>query len=210
MSTVVTVVRHGETQWNAEGRIQGHQAIGLNERGFRQAEALAVRLQGEVFDAFYSSDLQRAMDTAQVISSVTGQEMVKDSRLREWKLGVLEGLASEDAALRYPEAYAAFRTEMPDYRIPDGESIRQRFERSVDCIKDLALRHQGGKILVVSHGGVLDDLYRFAMEISLEVPRDFKLYNASLNTFRIGAAKWDVVSWGDVHHLDKIGTMGEW
>jgi probable phosphoglycerate mutase len=210
MDTVVTVVRHGETQWNAEGRIQGHQPVGLNERGLRQAEALASRLRGEAYEAFYSSDLRRAMDTAEAISRVTGQEIFKDSRLREWKLGVLEGLASEDAALRYPEAYTAFRKENPGYLIPGGESIRQRFERSIDCINDLASRYEGAKILVVSHGGVLDDLYRFANEIPLDEPRDFKLYNASLNTFRIGVETWDVVCWGDVQHLDKIGTMGEW
>jgi probable phosphoglycerate mutase len=150
------------------------------------------------------------METAREISKTTGKEILPDARLREWKLGILEGLASEEAEENFPEAYTAFRTEIPDYVIPEGESIRQRYERAVACIQDLALRHSGGEIVVVSHGGVLDDLYRFAMNIPLDRPREFQLFNASLNVFHIDDDRWELVSWGDIQHLDGIGSMGEW
>ena len=210
METKVTVVRHGETQWNAEGRIQGHQLVGLNRRGIQQAVAVAKRLLAESFGTLYSSDLPRAMETAREISKTTGKEILPDSRLREWNLGILEGLASEEAEENFPEVYTAFRTEIPDYVIPEGESIRQRHERAVACIQDLALRHIGCEVVVVSHGGVLDDLYRFAMDIPLDRPREFQLFNASLNVFHIDEDRWELVSWGDIQHLDGIGSMGEW
>ena len=210
MATQVTVIRHGETQWNVEGRIQGHQPVGLNNRGAEQALSVAKRLGEERFEALYSSDLPRAMETAREISRTNGMKILADSRLREWKLGILEGLSSEDAAVRYPVAYAAFRTEIPDYVVPDGESSRQRYERAVTCISDLALRHPGECIAVVSHGGILDDLYRYAGNIPLERPRDFQLFNASLNIFQIDGDRWEIVSWGDIQHLEEIGTMGEW
>ncbi|MDA0746549.1 MAG: histidine phosphatase family protein [bacterium] len=209
-TTEVLVVRHGETAWNAEGRIQGHRPVGLNERGKAQAAATADRLASERFDILYSSDLERAMETARAIAGRTGHEIFPDVRLREWNLGVLEGLSSADAEVRYPEAYRAYRVEQPDVVIPGGESLQQRYERSVAGVVDLAARHAGERIVIVTHGGVLDDLYRRTKHIPLDAPRDFKIYNSSLNTFHIHGETWTLIRWGEIEHLEGIGAMGDW
>ena len=102
------VVRHGETEWNAEGRIQGHQDVALNERGERQVAAVARRLASARVDAVYSSDLRRTMQTAEHIAEALGKKIIQDQRLREWKLGVLETLIPNEAAEKEPEAYRIY------------------------------------------------------------------------------------------------------
>ena len=210
MATEFILVRHGETAWNADGRIQGHLPTALNARGMRQAEAVASRLAGEAFDALYSSDLKRAMQTAQAIGEAAGCDTIPDARFREWKLGVLEGLTDAEAEARHPDAYRAYCRLDPDYAIPEGESIRERYRRSTQGAAELAARHPEGRFVVVAHGGVLDDFYRRATGLPLESPRDFKLFNASLNTFQIRNGAWTLVRWGDIDHLREIGSMGEW
>lgn len=210
MGTELIVVRHGETAWNAGGRIQGHRPVGLNARGRRQARAVAARLAGTAFDALYSSDLDRAMQTADAVAGATGHEVIPDARLREWDLGVLAGLTAGEAESQYPDAYGIYRRRLPDAAIPEGESIRQRYARTTQALEAVARRHDGGCAVVVTHGGPLDDFYRRANGIPLEAARDFELFNAGLNTFRIAGEVWTLVRWGDIDHLREIGSMGNW
>ena len=200
--TLLIAIRHGETEWNSQGRFQGHLNSGLNAEGLAQAAALAERLAGERFDLLLSSDLGRALQTASAIAMRTGHEVVVEPRLRERRMGIFQGLTPAEVLARYPDEYARFRTGDPDYVIPEGESMRQLFERSVACFTELAARHAGLTLATVTHGGVLAMLYRHARAMPLEAPRDFTLHNTGVNRFRHRLGAWELQSWGDIAHLD--------
>jgi len=201
MDTHLLAIRHGETEWNSEGRFQGHLNSALNQEGLAQANALGARLANERFDLLLSSDLGRALQTAGAIAMSTGHEILVEPRLRERNMGIFQGLTATEARSRYPDEYARFRSNDPDYVIPDGESMRQLLERSVACIAELARIHAGMTLAAVTHGGVLAMLYRHAKSMSLAAPRDFPLHNAGLNRFRHSRGAWELLSWGDTAHL---------
>lgn len=202
--TEIVVVRHGETVWNAQRRMQGQQNSPLSERGRAQARALGLRLMTEAFDHLYSSDLERAYRTAEAIAERSGHAIRVDPRLRERAFGIFEGLTAAEMAERHPAEYARFRAREPDYALPGGESARAFFERSMACFNDIGSRHAGQRVVVVAHGMLLDALYRAARGLDLVVARDVDLVNASLNTFRYHRSRWEVLTWGDCRHLDEI------
>jgi probable phosphoglycerate mutase len=210
MWTQVTIVRHGETDWNRIGRLQGHRQIALSQRGREQAQAVADYLAAERFDAVLSSDLVRALSTAKAIAARKRQRVAADPRLREWHLGILSGLTHGEAARLHPEEYAIYRDAKSDESIPGGESPGQRHERVIRAVSELAERHPGGRVLVVTHGGPLDDCYRHATATPLLTPKDFQLYNAGINRFDIDPGQWRLESWGEIAHLTQIGTLGNW
>jgi probable phosphoglycerate mutase len=121
--TKLILVRHGETDWNVEGRIQGHQDIALNELGLAQADAVGRRLRDERFDVIYSSDLVRAYRTATPVVARPEADIVREPRLRERHLGVLQGLTGEEAALRQPDAWKVFKSRSADAALAGGESL---------------------------------------------------------------------------------------
>ena len=200
--THLLAIRHGETEWNSQGRFQGHLNSVLNREGRAQAEALGERLARERFDLLLSSDLGRALQTAGAIAIRTGHEIVVEPRLRERRMGIFQGLTPAEVQARYPDDYARFRSRDPDYVIPEGESARQLFERSVACFTELAERHAGLTLATVTHGGVLAMLYRHATGMPLDAPRDFHLHNTGVNRFRHRLGAWQLQSWGEVGHLD--------
>jgi 2,3-bisphosphoglycerate-dependent phosphoglycerate mutase len=199
--TQVILVRHGETEWNIARIRQGHLDSRLTEKGIEQAKALAQRLAREKFMALYSSDLGRAVQTAIAIAELTGHEVVTDARLRERHLGIFQGLNGDEITAKYPEERRQFRTMGPDYVIPGGESMRQQVERNVAYLHDLAAKHQGEQIVVVTHGGVVSGFFRHTLEIPLEAPRRFEFVNAGLNVFAREEETWLLLTWGDVSHL---------
>ena len=201
--THLLAIRHGETEWNSQGRFQGHLNSALSEAGLAQAEALGVRLAREPIDLLLSSDLGRALQTARAIARRTGREIVVEPRLRERRMGIFEGLTPAEVQTRYPDEYARFSSHDPDYVIPQGESTRQLFERSVACFTELALRHAGLTLATVTHGGVLAMLYRHAKAMPLQAPRDFPLHNTGVNRFRHRLGAWQLQSWGDIGHLQR-------
>ena len=200
--TQFILIRHGETVWNREHRMQGQQDSPLTETGVRQARRLGVRLRHEKFDALYSSDLGRAHRTAQSVADATGRGILLDARLRERHFGVFEGLTAAEIERDYPDQYLRFRSRDPAYAVPGGESALQFRERCIACLDELAARHAGGRVVVVTHGLVLDILYRAAAALALDQPRPVPLLNASLNIFRHGQRRWHCEAWGDVSHLD--------
>jgi probable phosphoglycerate mutase len=200
--TLLIAIRHGETEWNSEGRFQGHLNSVLNEEGLAQAQALGERLAAERFDLLLSSDLGRALETASAIAMRSGHEIVVEPRLRERRMGIFQGLTPAEVQARYPGEYARFNSRDPDYVIPQGESMRQLLERSVACFTELAERHAGLTLATVTHGGVLAMLYRHAMAMPLDTPRDFALHNTGVNRFRHRSGAWQLQSWGDIAHLD--------
>ena len=204
------VVRHGETEWNATGRQQGHLDSPLTAVGIRQAQAIAAALRERGFDAIYSSDLGRAYHTAECIAAAVGRVIVADARLRERHLGVMQGLTIDEVQRTHAEAYAGMRSGDPDYVIPEGESDRQRCARCVAAGNEIAARHAGQRVVIVAHGGTLSALFRHALNIDMGPSRRYKLFNASINTFFVAGEQWTLGTWGDVHHLAGIGTIDDW
>ena len=205
----VILVRHGETEWNRIGRPQGHLDSPLSDAGIAQAERLAQRLAGEEFAALYSSDLGRAFHTAQRIAAGSGHSVITDARLRERHLGVFQGLTRTEAGEKHPQESERLDSGDPDYRIPGGESARERHERIVACIEEIASRHPGERIVIVAHGGALRSLFYRTLGLPLSAPRAFKLLNASVNRFYFLDGRWKLATWGDVSHLGGLGALDD-
>ena len=208
-TTEVTLIRHGETEWNLSGRWQGHADSPLSERGVAQAEALGKRMKPGDFDFLYSSDLGRAMDTSRLLGSPSGWEAIPREDLRERDLGVLEGLTTEEMLEREPEVYHSFRNEGPGYVPPGGESFTQFCERCANAVEQISATHEGSKIGIVAHGGVLGAFFRYAMNIPLDAGRNFVLLNCSLNRFEKKENGWNLLSWGDVGHLGGMDSLDD-
>jgi 2,3-bisphosphoglycerate-dependent phosphoglycerate mutase len=205
--TQVIIVRHGQTLWNLQLIRQGHLDSPLTERGIAQAKALGERLARETFSALYSSDLGRAVQTAQMIAAATGHEIVTDERLRERHLGIFQGLDGNEIREKYPEEYRLHRTLRSTYVIPGGESVEQQVARNVDFLNETALKHLGETIVVVTHGGVLSGLFRHTFSIPYDAPRRFEFTNAGLNVFNYEEGNWFLQTWGDISHLNGVGTV---
>lgn len=203
------VVRHGETAWNAQGRIQGHLDSPLNEEGLAQALLVGERLGHEGFDRFYCSDLGRVLQTAQPIADRSGKRPVITPRLRERNLGVFQGLTSAECRRDWPKDYPRFHGRDPDHGVPGGESIREAYRRVSEFFEEIAASHVGQCVLVVTHGGVLDALYRHATGMPLDRVRDFPIYNASLNWLRCAQRRWTVDHWGDISHLTRDAALDD-
>ncbi|MDM8547184.1 histidine phosphatase family protein [Candidatus Venteria ishoeyi] len=206
----LTILRHGETDWNATGRIQGQQDVVLNQRGIQQAQAAAAYLKAQQVDALYSSDLRRALESAQPLSQQWQLKIRPLPELREWKLGILEGLLRTEAAQQYPQVYPVYDEQQADGLIPGGETIRQRYQRAINCIEQLSKHHPNEHVLIVTHGGILDNWYRYVHQIPLEQARDWVLHNAGISQFQKIGQQWQTLSWSQTEHLQEIGAMAYW
>jgi len=196
------VVRHGETAWNAEGRVQGQLDVPLSEVGVSQARAVAAALRGEKFSAIYSSDLQRVTQTAEPAARRLGLPVHLDPRLRERHYGMFQTLTYAEVKIKHPEDYARFKAKDPDYDFRTGESLRAFSARSIECLADLATRHPGESILVFTHGGVLEMARRFATQASLSTVREFEIPNCGLNRMSIAGNEWSILGWAECGHLE--------
>lgn len=201
MSTRLVVVRHGETHWNVASRIQGHTDSPLTPAGEAQAAAIAARLATERFDRLVSSDLGRALATARAIAARTGHRIVPDPRFRERNYGVAEGLTYGEIGVHYPEIFSRVRDTDPDYVVPGGESRRQLLERVRDAFESLAREHEGARVTVVCHGGVLAALYRHVHGIPVGAQQAIPIPNASYNALVYEAGSWTVEAWAETAHL---------
>lgn len=199
----IIAIRHGETAWNALGRIQGHTDIGLNDNGRAQAQQVAQALSGEALDAIYSSDLQRAWQTAQAIAAVTAAPLHAEPGLRERCFGSFEGSSFAQIAQQQPQAAELWRKRDVQFAPPDGgESLLQLQERIAAAVQRVAAAHIGEHIALVAHGGVLDMLYRLATRQHLQAPRTWQLPNAAINRLLwTPESGLTLVGWGDVQHL---------
>jgi len=203
------VVRHGQTQWNRERRVQGFLDSALTDEGVAQAQAIAQRLSGERFDALLSSDLGRAVATARAIAERTGHALRTDVRLRERNYGALEGLTREEFRKVDPAAAAGHESRDPDHALSGGESQRRFVQRIAAAFDSLADEYAGKRIVVVSHGGVLAGFYRHISHIDIAAPRELALPNASYNVFAREGGRWAVQVWGDTAHLEEQECSGE-
>jgi probable phosphoglycerate mutase len=194
--TRLLVVRHGRTAWNADGRIQGHRDIELDATGRHQAEALAAALAGA------GVHLRRAHQTAAPLAARLGLPLHNDPGLRERAFGIFEGLSFAEVDVRWPEQAARWRRRDPDFGAEGGETLRAFRERLVAAVLRLAAAHAGEQIVLVTHGGALDLLYREATRLALDAPRTWPLANAGINRLLHADQGLMLVGWGDVAHLD--------
>ena len=205
-ATRICIIRHGETGWNVERRIQGHIDVPLNATGRTQALAMAFNAAHHRFSAIYSSDLARAVETARVLAQREDHEVKLLPQLRERHFGIFQGLTAAQGAARHPQAYAHYVARDLDYDFESGESLR-RFSERVSEAMDWLVRHHGGQtIAAVSHSGVLDVVYRRATGRPLTTPRDFTIPNCALNWFHFDGQGWHLEAWGDRHHLHEVLT----
>jgi 2,3-bisphosphoglycerate-dependent phosphoglycerate mutase len=200
-ATRILAIRHGQTAWNADARIQGHTDIGLDTVGQWQAERLAAALAGEELQAVYSSDLSRARQTAAPLAERAGLELRTDAGLRERAFGAFEGFSFAQIAQRWPDQAARWRLRDPDFRALGGEKLRDFRERVVAAVTRLAVAHRGQSIALVTHGGVLDLLYREAARVALDAPRSWQVANAGINRLLHSGEGLVLVGWADVGHL---------
>jgi probable phosphoglycerate mutase len=202
----LVVVRHGETEWNRIRRLQGHTDIALNETGIEQAVKLAVALADEKIAAIHASDLGRALATATPVAAGLGLTVTTHASLRERNYGVLEGLTYAEIEERHPEEAQRMRGRDVTTRFVNGESAQEFFERATEAVGAIAeaeallpplpgTSHR--TVLVVTHGGVLDMLYRSACGKALDAPRDWPTPNAVINRFGYEDGRFVLQSWAE-------------
>lgn len=197
--TRLCIVRHGETDWNAQRRIQGQIDIPLNATGRQQAEATAKGLLGLPFAAIYSSDLQRAHDTAAAAAALLQLPVRPEPGLRERHYGEFQGLTQDEIKARAD--YERYINRDTGFAFGNGESLAGFAERIKRTVNALAQRHAGASLLIFAHGGVLDVIYRIATHRPLETARDFPIPNAALNWVEVGNPDWQLIEWGVQDHL---------
>jgi probable phosphoglycerate mutase len=205
--TRILAIRHGETAWNVDTRLQGHLDIPLNETGLSQAQHLARALgESEAIDAVYASDLSRALTTAQAITQTIGQTVTTHVGLRERHFGAFQGRTYTEIETELPDQAWHWRKRTPDWTPPGGgESLVALRERVVATVSDIAARHSGHNIVLVAHGGVLDILYRAATRLELQAPRTWQLTNTAVNRLLWTPEGMTLVGWGDTRHLEAVG-----
>jgi 2,3-bisphosphoglycerate-dependent phosphoglycerate mutase len=203
-STRILLVRHGETDWNATGRLQGHTDTPLNAAGRQQARQAAQRLAREPIRAVYSSDLARAYETATIIGEPLGLAVVASPRLRERHYGAWEGLTAAEIQARDPEQFIIWRARSPDFVPPQGESRSQLLTRALDELQTIARQHAGEMVVVVTHGGLCYILIDHIVGSVNGDRREFTFGNASIHTLDVSEDRWTVVSMNETAHLQVI------
>lgn len=201
-ATRIIAIRHGETAWNVDTRIQGHLDIPLNDVGRWQARRVGAALAGESIASVYASDLGRAHATAQAVADVAGLPVVADAGLRERAFGIFEGRTFAQIEADWPEQAQRWRKRDPAFEPEGGESLLRFRERIVGTLQRLAVGHPGEQIVVVGHGGVMDVLYRAATGQELQAPRTWALGNAAINRLLWTPDGMTLVGWADTGHLD--------
>jgi len=206
-------IRHGETDWNRQQRFQGQIDVPLNATGERQAARLAQRLAAESHDQLFSSDLQRARQTAAPLAEAWQMPVVAVAGLREQSFGVLEGLDVPTIQARHPDLWQLWLQQDADFAPPGGESQRQFHSRVLGAVKELAATAStsaganasagaGGKrLVVVTHGGVLDMLWRSVHGLPLSGLRACAIPNTGINRLCFAGGALQIEVWGDDAHL---------
>lgn len=199
------LIRHGETDWNAEGRIQGHSDTELNLRGLEQARRLAARMPDEgEFTAIYTSPLKRARLTAEMIGNALNLLVTLDPRLLERSLGQLEGLTMSDIRERYPDVHHAWTAGGARPHIPGEESRDDFLHRTTGFLDDLRARHHDGRVLAITHGGTINMLLMVALNLDVERPLPFYIDNASINVIQWGERGARLRVLNDAYHLNPM------
>ena len=196
------LVRHAETQWNREGRFQGHLDSRVTERGIEQIQAVAERLRSVEVDAVYTSDLGRSILTADRIARAVHAPVVVDVRLRERSHGLFEGLTRDMANERYPELVQQYRNATgPDVAPPLGESKRQLLDRALGAMHDAAGHSGNADVVVIGHGALLRVFLNFVLQQPLNAQNGYVVSNCSVSVVSHRSGVWQAEYIGDVDHL---------
>ncbi len=204
-TTDIILIRHGETAWNRELRFQGHADVPLNDIGHEQARRIGLRLASETAQHLISSDLMRAQQTAAPAALQLSLPVVTSAGLREQYFGIVEGMRSDEIQSLHPRAWEEWLEFREDHAMPEGETAREFHARIVAALGTIATVHQGQHLIVVTHGGVLDMVWRTAKGLSLSGPRRSDIPNAGFNRIRIADPAApdaiEIVEWADTRHL---------
>lgn len=200
--TELILIRHGETDWNRELRFQGQIDVPLNAVGHAQAERVAAQLAGESVAQLVCSDLLRTRQTAMPAAQRLGLQPVHDLGLREQNFGVVDGMRAPDIQAQYPQAWLGWTAFDADFAFEGGESTRSFHGRVMKVLQHLADNQRGQRLLIVTHGGVLDMVYRTALGLSLSGPRQSVIPNGAINRIRIAGAQVEIDSWAETSHLE--------
>jgi probable phosphoglycerate mutase len=200
-TTELVLVRHGETDMNRELRFQGQVDVSLNATGHEQARRLAARLAGETAHAVYASDLLRARQTAEPIAGSLALQPVAEPGLREQAFGRLDGMRVDEIQREHPQAWEGWLRFEEDFAMPEGESTRAFHARVMEAVQRVVDAHPRQTVVVVTHGGVLDMIYRTARALGLGGPRQSEIPNAGLNRIRVTEGVFEILSWADTQHL---------
>jgi alpha-ribazole phosphatase/probable phosphoglycerate mutase len=196
----VILVRHGETDYNAQGLLQGYAPIPLNARGRQQAELVARRLPSLRPTVCYSSDIARAHETATIIGQQVGLPFQLATGLREWNIGVWVDRLAQEYVAHLHSLGAHPVTYVPE----GGESQLQAQARMVACLQELASQHEGTTVLGVSHGMVIDLFVRHILGLDIMHVPAYRIINTSVNILRFQDGRWEVVTLNDIGHLEVL------
>ncbi len=197
-NSTIILIRHGETIWNVEGKMQGHGDSPLTDLGIAQAKAAGERLRRAEFTTLYASDLGRTMETARHIATATGYDVLPDPRLRERNVGIFQGMTGRQTREAYPDLW---HSTDPHTAAPEGESSHELQLRALGALDDLADRHRGETITVVTHGGFLSVAFRHILGTPPDQRRRFRVFNAAINIIVKEHEAWHIHTLGEIHHL---------
>lgn len=199
--TELILIRHGETDWNRELRFQGQIDVPLNAVGHAQAQRVATQLAGESAHHLVCSDLLRARQTALPAAQRLGMRPINDPALREQNFGVVDGMRAQDIQEQHPQAWLGWTAFDADFAFEGGESTRTFHGRVMTALRLLADTRRGQRLLIVTHGGVLDMVYRTALGLPLSGPRQSVIPNGAINRVRFARERVEIVSWAETSHL---------
>ena len=199
--TRVILVRHGQTKWNVELKYQGHSEIELTPTGLQQAELVAARLAKEPIAAVYSSDLGRALMTAQRIAAVHSLSVTPVKGLREYCFGEWEGLTYQQISARWPDISVNFFKNPDDVRVPGGESFGEVKARGEASVQQLVAQHPDQTIVLVSHGGTIRTILCAALGLHLNRVWSIRQDNTAVNIIEYNGEAVTVTLVNDIHHL---------
>ncbi|MCP5514963.1 MAG: histidine phosphatase family protein [Spirochaetales bacterium] len=198
--TRLYLVRHGETEWNREDKMQGVKDSPLTDKGVEHARLLGSRLKGLTggIDKIYSSDLGRAFDTAVLIGGYLSLSVNRDERLRERNMGIFEGYSWDYVRENFPQEFKKTVSDDNSYRIPEGESKNEYIEKVRSFLDFASREHEGDRVLAVTHRGFIN----FALRIILSVPFHERMgiivQNTSLAGFTLHKGRWMLERFGDL------------
>ena len=199
-TTTLIIIRHGETEWNRAGRIQGHSDSALTAEGIDQATACAARLKDDGIDHVISSDLGRARHTATLLNRHLQRPVQYDAALRERCFGIAEGSTYAELETTYPELFSRVREVDQDYTVDGAESRAVFHRRVVHAVEHIAADHIGKRVLMVTHGGVLGAIHRWLHQLPISSPHKIDIPNVGYNRIVQIDGVWRIEAWGDVSH----------
>ena len=208
MTTTLILIRHGETEWNREARVQGHLDSALTLEGIAETEACAKRLQSEAIERVIASDLGRARHTAEILNAVMNLPICYEPALRERCYGIGQGKTYAELDAMHPELFSRTRATDPDFTIDGGESRRQFHRRITSALAHIVENHAGRRVLVVTHGGVLGVIYRWLNDLPIASAHQVEIPNVAYNRVTFNGATWRLEVWAGSSHLP-VETLDE-